>query len=133
MTDSPTIWIETTGFEPEPGEEEESNPGRYGRTFARWLAERFRDRGEHVKDIVAADWGWCVILQREPYPLYVGCANRWGRTDEWGAFVEARPGLLQKIFRKVDDREAVDRIHRLLSEIAREVPGATKIWEEERA
>jgi hypothetical protein len=131
MTSGPQIWIETTYFKPESGEDQESNPGRYGRAFANWLAERFRARGEPVEQVLGADWGWCVMLRRQPYLLYVGCGNRSERTDEWGAFVEAKPGLWQKLFYRVDDRPVVARVHQVLSEIVREVPQVTKVWTED--
>jgi hypothetical protein len=25
--------------------------------------------------VFAEDWGWCVMLQRRPFPLWLGCVN----------------------------------------------------------
>ena len=127
---SPQIWVETPFFEIEPGEDEETNPGVYGRAFAHWLAERLKARGESVEQIVAEDWGRCLVLTRKPYLLWIGCGNRADRTDEWGAFVTAEPGLVQRLFRTVDPHPAVARLHRMLDEIMRDVPGATRVWSE---
>jgi hypothetical protein len=127
------LWVETSFFEIEPGEDEETNPGVYGRAFAHWLAERLKARGESVEQIVAEDWGRCVVLTRKPYLLWIGCGNRADRTDEWSAFVMAEPGLLQRLFRTVDPRPAVARLHRMLDEIMRDVPDATRVWSENRS
>ncbi len=81
---------------------------------------------------MAEDWGRCVILTRKPYLLWIGCGNRADRTDEWGAFVTAEPGLFQRFFRTVDPRSAVARLHQVLDEIMHEVPHATKVWSEDR-
>jgi hypothetical protein len=129
---SPQIWVETPFFEIEPGEDEETNPGVYGRAFAHWLAERLKARGESVEQIVAEDWGRCLVLTRKPYLLWIGCGNRADRTDEWGAFVTAEPGLVQRLFRTVDPHPAVARLHRMLDEIMRDVPDATRVWSEHR-
>jgi hypothetical protein len=131
MTSGPQIWVETNHFRIEPGEDQETNPGRYGRAFASWLADRLRARGEPIQEILPEDWGWCVILARKPYPLWIGCGNRFDRTDEWGAFVTAEPNLIQRLLKRVDDRSTVDRLHRILSEIMQEVPGAIKISSED--
>ena len=56
----------------DPAEAEETNPGRYGRALAQWLRASLAPDGEPV---IAEDWGWCVMLQRKPFNLSIGCAN----------------------------------------------------------
>jgi hypothetical protein len=70
------------------------------------------------------------MLKRSPYLLWIGCSNRAGRTDEWGAFVAAELGVFQNLLRRPDTRPATDRIQRILLEIMREIPGATRVWVE---
>jgi hypothetical protein len=130
-TAAPQIWAQTSFFQVEPGEDQQTNPGRYGRAFAHWLAEQFKARGESVQEVLPENWGWCVMLARKPYMLWVGCGNRNGNTDEWGAFVTAEPGVFQRLFSRPDTKPTVDRIHQALHEIMRQIPGATKVWIEE--
>ena len=59
----------------EPGEDEETNPRLYGRQLATWLRQRFVSLGYEVEDVIPEDWGWCVMCQRDPYLLFVGCVN----------------------------------------------------------
>ncbi|MGO8934105.1 MAG: hypothetical protein ACLP0B_00585 [Steroidobacteraceae bacterium] len=131
MTSLPQLCVATSFFEIEPSEDRDTNPGIYGRAFANWIAERLKERGESVEEIVSEDWGRCVIVTRKPYLLWIGCGNRAGRTDEWGAFVVAEPGLLQRLSGSVDLRTAVDRLHQVLDEIMHEVPQATRVWSED--
>lgn len=128
----PQVWVETSFFKIETGEDQETNPGVYGLAFADWLADRLRVQGKPVEQVLAEDWGRCIALARRPYLLWIGCGNRPGRIDEWGAFVMAEPGLFQKLFRTVDTRPAVARLHQVLNEIMHEVPHATKVWSEDR-
>ena len=132
MASMSQIWVETSFFKVEPGEDQETNPGIYGRAFAHWLADRLRARGEPVEQVLTEDWGRCVVLARRPYLLWIGCGNRADRIDEWGAFVTAEPGLFQRLFRTVDTRPGVARLHRVLDEIMHEVPHATRVWSEDR-
>ena len=59
-------------FAIDPREDEETNPGCYGRELGEWLRANLAPDGE---PLIAEDWGWCVMLQREPFSLWVGCAN----------------------------------------------------------
>jgi len=131
MTSSSQIWVRTSFFHIEQGEDELTNPGRYGRAFSHWLAEQLKTRGEEVQEVLPEDWGWCVMLARKPYMLWVGCGNRNGVTDEWGAFVTAEPSLLQKLFSRTDSESTVNRIHKTLNEIMQHVPEFEKVWIEE--
>lgn len=131
MTSAPHIWVQTSFFQIESGEDEQTNPGIYGRALANWLAEKLKARGEPVQKILSEDWGWCVMLTRKPYPLWIGCSNRDGRTDEWGAFVVAEPNILQRFLGRVDPEPTVARVHKVLQEVMHEVPDATKVWIEE--
>jgi hypothetical protein len=62
-------------FEPEPGEDEETNPRLYGRQLATWLHAKLGALGYPVEPVFGEDWGWALICQREPYELMIGCVN----------------------------------------------------------
>lgn len=116
MPRSLQIWVEN----------EQSHPGLNGHAFATWLAGKFEDRGQQVLELLGEDRGWRLILARSPFRVFIACGNREGRTNEWGAYVGAELGIIQKLFRTVDPKPEVDRLYRLLGEIMREIPGATK-------
>jgi Domain of unknown function (DUF6531) len=130
MMSASQVWVSTSFFRVEPGEDEHTNPGIYGRAFANWLAEKLKARGEAVQEVLSEDWGWCVMLTRKPFPLWVGCSNRVGQTDEWGAFVVAEPNILARLFGRVDTKPAVDRLQKILRDVIHEIPEAKKVWVE---
>ena len=68
-------WFKSSLFEVEPGEDEETNPRLYGRQLANWLRTRFLSLGYPVEEVIPEDWGWCVMCQRDPYWLWIGCVN----------------------------------------------------------
>jgi hypothetical protein len=73
----PTIdfWFKSDLFVIDPKEDEETNPFCYGRDLANWVKCRFADRGYKPEEVIAEDWGWLVMLQRDPYLLWIGCTN----------------------------------------------------------
>ena len=48
MTQSPLLEFESSAFLVAPGEDEETNPGIYGKALAQWLAEQLRAAGFSV-------------------------------------------------------------------------------------
>jgi hypothetical protein len=128
------IWIESTEFQPVPGEDEETNPGVFGKAFATWLAQRMRETGEPVVEVIAEDWGWCVIVQYRPYLLFIACRCGVGdhpfnpKIEEWAASAVAEPGLLQRLFRRVDPHPDLQRITTWLLENLPSAPGAKRVW-----
>jgi hypothetical protein len=118
-------FVTTSSFAVEPGEDAETNPGIYGRAFAHWLTDRLRERGEPVEAIIAEDFGWCVMLRRTPYRLWIACGNRDGSTTEWGPYVVAEPSVVARLFRRVDPGPEIARLTTLLEQIMLSIPGAT--------
>ena len=52
--------IQTTAFAEDAG----TNPGRFGRAFANFVADGLRARGESVEAVAPEDFGWCVWSNR---------------------------------------------------------------------
>jgi hypothetical protein len=128
-------WFTSSKFEIEPGEDEEINPGIYGRQLARWLKERMEEQGYRVDDIINEDWGRCLLCSRDPFMLWVGCANV--ADDEtaesgdgppvkenviWHCFAMAEVFFWRRLFRRIETGPAVSKLHMDLGEILRADP-----------
>lgn len=119
-------WFKSSKFEIEPGEDEEINPGVYGRSLARWLKERLEEKGYSI-DIVDEDWGRCLVCSREPFMLWVGCASLtdYDTGDDppakenvtWHCFATAEVFFWKRLFRKIDTKPAVAKLHAELGQI----------------
>lgn len=116
MPSSNQIWIKSTSFGVEDGEDSETNKGVYGKALSQWLASKLKENGEQVVDVIAEDWGRCILLIKNP-PTFIGCANRWGETTEWGVFVEVKEGLLRSFFASASAGGEVRRLEALLVKI----------------
>jgi hypothetical protein len=80
---SPSIQFRSDLFEIDPREDEQTNPFCYGRSLAEWVRIKFAELGYEPEPVIAEDWGWCVMLRREPFMLWVGCGN--DRSEFYGA------------------------------------------------
>jgi hypothetical protein len=67
------FYFTSTLFQISKGEDEETNPGCYGKELGEWLCSQLKALGYEVEDLVAEDWGWCVVCVRKPYLLWAGC------------------------------------------------------------
>ena len=117
--------IQTTAFGILEGEDAATNPGRYGRAFANYVADQFRARGEPVEAVTPEDFGWCVLLAQKPAKKFICCGNRDERTDEWMAFAVVEAGLIGRMFGGVNAAAETNRLSRLLGEVVQGAPGVT--------
>jgi hypothetical protein len=69
------ILLRSDLFQVDPKEDEETNPFCYGKSLAEWVRTRFTELGYKPEAVIAEDWGWCVMLRREPFMLWIGCGN----------------------------------------------------------
>lgn len=110
--------FKTDAFALKPGEPMEE----HGRAFADWLASEIRERGERVRRVVSTDFGWSLMLREDPFQLRVECGSRNESMTEWGAYAVADASLFERMFRRVAVRREVDRVSRVLEDIAGSVP-----------
>src|SRR5258708_6141933 len=99
MKQGPLLTFESSAFAVIPGEDEETNPGIYGKALAGWLGEQLRLAGIAAGNVIAEDFGWCVPVKSPPYSLYVVCSND-ETADHWRIFTFVEGGLMDRILRK---------------------------------
>lgn len=98
-------------------EEDEINPGRWGKRLAEYLAEQLREAGFSVGEIFAEDWGWVIPIANEAFPLWVGCGNYEEHPDGFLVFVEPSKPVIRRFFRKIPTEARVTRVTDALSAI----------------
>ena len=67
MKQSALLEFESTSFAIEPGEDELTNPGVFGKALATWLAEQLRTAGSLTGEVNAEDFGWCIPVGNVPF------------------------------------------------------------------
>lgn len=106
MKQSPLLEFESSAFAVAPGEDEETNPGIYGKALAQWLAEKLRRAGFPIGEVIAEDFAWCVPVDSRPHALYVACASG-DRPDRWRVFAFAEGGVMARLLGRDRSAEAL--------------------------
>ena len=106
-----------------PYEDNEINPGILGRTLSEWITDQLKGSKYEVSEVIEEDFGYCLMVKRKPYWLWVGCSgfseheypedglseeiaeNFPIETIEWSVWVTTEMGWLSKILGK-DNRKA---------------------------
>lgn len=100
-----------------PGEEEEINPGIWGRRLAEHLSAGLKQHGIPTREPFAEDWGWVVPIENESFPLWLGCANYPEYPDGFLCFVEPSKPFVRRLFRKIPTESRVLQVTKALASL----------------
>jgi hypothetical protein len=104
------IQFHSTSFPPYESEDEQINPGVFGKRLADFLAENLPAQGFKVRCVGAEDWGWMVELENETFPLWIGCANDEAFENGFQCFIEPSKPFIRKWLKKIDTSSTVERL-----------------------
>jgi hypothetical protein len=109
-------------FPPDDGEEEEINPGIWGRRLAEYLQNKLPHHGVKVTGIGPEDWGWMVELENEQFPLWIGCGHQHGEDDAFLCFIEPSKPSIRKWLKTIDTTPQVSRVSEALEKVLESNP-----------
>jgi hypothetical protein len=132
VTQSALLLFESNAFPIAPGEDEQTNPGIFGRALAEWVGDRLREQGLPAEAVIAEDFGWCVPVRLAPHAVYVACASgeESPGAGRWQLFVFAEGGLLQRLFGTDTRGEAMQRVFTAVRQALESSPGIRNLTEE---
>lgn len=111
MRQSPMLHFESKAFSISEGEDEETNPGIFGKALAEWLAQQLERRGVPTSGVIAEDFGWCVAISSNPHKLYVACSSGEAGAASWQLFSFVEGGALNRLFGKDRSAEELNELH----------------------
>lgn len=118
-------------FPPYEGEEEQINPGLWGKRLAEYLVRGFAERGLETEEPVAEDWGWYVPVRNEGFRLALCCGHQDGDEDEFLCFTDPATPVVRKFFKKIDATPQLTRLTGALREILEGDPEIREVvWTE---
>jgi len=124
MKQSPLLEFESSAFLVEPGEDEHTNPGIYGRALAQWLTEQLRTQGFPAGEIIAEDFGWCIPIESKSHSLYVACASADDLKDHWRVFAFAEGGLMRRL---LGEDKSVESVASLFAAVKSVLQSSTQV------
>ena len=130
MKQTSLLEFESSAFAIIPGEDEETNPGIYGKALAQWLAEQLRVAGFSPGEVIAEDFGWCVPVQSEHHSLYVACASAGEKPQQWRVFAFAEGGVMARLSGKDGRAESLAVLYTAVRQCLQSAPSVHGLREE---
>lgn len=104
-------------FPPYDGEEEDINPGLWGKRIAEYFVDNLPHHGIETEEIIAEDWGWYVPIRNSGFRLAICCGHQSGDDDEFLCFTDPAEPVVRKSFKKIDATQALTRLTMAMKEI----------------
>ena len=125
------VEFRSSKFPPYEGEEEQINPGLWGKRLAEYLTQKLSEKGITTEEIIPEDWGWYIPVSNEGFRLAVCCGHQDGDDDEFLCFTDPATPLVKKLFKKIDATAQLSRLVDALEQILTSDPEIRNIvWSE---
>ncbi len=125
------VEFRSSKFPPYEGEEEEINPGLWGKRLAAYLAQELAGRGIATDDAVIEDWGVYLPVRNKKFKLALCCGHQDGDDDQFLVFTDPATPKVKKLFRTIDATVELTRLLGVLGEILECDPDIREIvWSE---
>ncbi len=106
-------------FPPYEGEDDEVNPGLYGKRLAEFLVRELKPKGFEPLKPVAEDWGWVIPISNDGFGLWIGCGHSEEHPDGFLCFIEPHKPAIRKFpfLRKTDTSKRVGELQQAIDKI----------------
>lgn len=96
------VEFRTAKFPPYDGEEEQINPGLWGKRLAEYLAAKLAEKGIETEQFISEDWGYFIPVKNERFRLAICCGHQNGDDDQFLCFTDPSTPAVKKLFKKID-------------------------------
>lgn len=111
------VEFRSSAFPAYEGEEEEINPGRWGKRLAQFLKSKMDEFNVPTDEIYLEDWGVAIPIKNEEFPMWIGCGNYEEHEDGFLCFIEPSKPVVRRWFRKIDTTARVEQVSNTLNKI----------------
>lgn len=111
------VSFRSSKFPPYDGEEEQINPGLWGKRLAEYLVQKLAEKGIATEEMIAEDWGWYVPVSNEGFRLAICCGHQDGDDDELLCFTDPSTPVVKKWFQRIDATAPLARLTEALQQI----------------
>lgn len=127
------VEFRSSKFPPYEGEEEQINPGLWGKRLAEYLVPKLAERGIETEEMVAEDWGWYVPVRNEGFRLALCCGHQDEGEAAFMCFTDPSTPVVKKLFKKIDATPQLARLTEALQQILASDPEIREVvWTEPR-
>jgi hypothetical protein len=119
------VTFRSNKFPPYDGEQEQINPGLWGKRLAEYFVEKLKETGIETEEIIPEDWGWYIPIKNEGFRLAICCGHQDGDDDEFLCFTEPDKPIVKNLFKKID---ATEQLGRLVAAMEKILVADPEIW-----
>ncbi len=125
------VEFRSSKFPPYEGEEDEINPGLWGKRLTEYLAKKLGEKGIKTHEMIVEDWGCYLPIVHDGLRLALCCGHQSGEDDEFLVFTEPSKPKFKKLFRTIDVTSELTKILDALRHILESDPDIREItWHE---
>lgn len=121
------VEFRSSKFPPYEDEEEQINPGLWGKRLAEYLVENLAEKGIETDQIVAEDWGWYIPVRNPEFRLALCCGHQSGEDDQFLCFTDPATPVVKKFFKKIDATPQLTRLTAALQQILASDPDIKEV------
>ena len=121
------VEFRSSKFPPYEGEEDEINPGLWGKRLTEYLATKLAEKGFETDDMVIEDWGCFLPIRNEGFRLALCCGHQNGDDDEFLVFTDPATPKVKKLFRTIDATPQLTRLLEAVRQILESDSGISNI------
>ena len=121
------VEFRSSKFPPYEGEEEEINPGLWGKRLTEYLAQKLAERGIETEEFTVEDWGCYLPVKNEGFRLALCFGHQDGDEDQFLVFTEPSTPKVKKFFRTIDATAPLTRLLDAVREILSADPDIREI------
>ncbi len=104
------VEFRSSKFPPYDGEEEEINPGLWGKRLTEYLARELAGHGIETEEMAIEDWGCYLPIRNDGFRLALCCGHQDGDDDQFLVFTEPSKPKVRKLFRTIDATQQLTRL-----------------------
>jgi len=121
------VEFRSSKFPPYEGEEEQINPGLWGRRLTEYLAAKLGEKGIATGEMAIEDWGCYLPIRDAGLSLALCCGHQDGDDDQFLVFTDPSTPSYRRWFRKIDATPQFTRLLGALREILESDPEIREI------
>ena len=116
------VELRSDKFPPYENEEEDINPGLWGKRLAEYFVAKLSSHGIESEEIIAEDWGWYIPIRNDGFRLAICCGHQSGDDDEFLCFTDPADPIVRKFLKKIDATDALTSLTLAMRKILEAVP-----------
>ena len=110
------IHITTELFPAYSYEEDEINPGRFGKKLAEFIKNLLIEKDIAVADLYSTDYSYELRLDQFQFKVYISIGNIDGELNEFLISINPKKEYIRKLFKKISTKETIQKIFKTIKD-----------------